>query len=108
MKETTEDEQPRAVRELERGGQVRARWAWTEPTVWTERMLEALERGVRGVRGGKWHSLNDKVNRGTSLRAAWERVRKNGGCAGVDKESIAMFETRLEKRLARMNEQLRE
>jgi hypothetical protein len=27
-------------------GEVRARWAWTEPTVWTERMLTALEEGV--------------------------------------------------------------
>lgn len=105
MKDTTKEEQPRAVRELERGGEVRARWAWTEPTVWTERMLEALERGVIG---GKWHSLYDKVYRETSLRAAWESVRSKGGCAGVDKESIAMFEGRLDKRLTRMHEQLRD
>lgn len=105
MKETTEDERPRAVRELERGGEVRQRWLWTEPTVWTERMLEALERGVKG---GKWHSLYDKVYRETSLQAAWERVRSNGGSAGVDKESVKMFETRLQKRLERMHEQLRE
>ena len=25
--------------------EVRARWAWTERTVWTDRMLAALERG---------------------------------------------------------------
>jgi hypothetical protein len=31
------------------GGEVRARWAWAEPSVWTDRMLEALERGVKGV-----------------------------------------------------------
>lgn len=76
-----------------------------EPTVWTERMLEALERGVRG---GKWHSLYDKVYREESLKVAWEQVRKNGGSAGVDKESVTMFESRLQKRLSRMNEQLRE
>ena len=29
-------------------GDLRARWAWIEPTVWTERMLAALEHGVRG------------------------------------------------------------
>jgi len=105
VKDTTKEEQPQAVRELERGGEVRARWAWTEPTVWTERMLEALERGVRG---GKWHSLYDKVYRETSLRAAWESVRTKGGCAGIDKESISMFEKRLDKRLTRMHEQLRD
>ena len=29
-------------------GEVRRRWAWTEPTVWTDRMLTALEQGVQG------------------------------------------------------------
>ena len=37
-------------------GEVRARWAWVEPVVWSERMLEALEEGVKG---GKWFSLID-------------------------------------------------
>ena len=73
--------------------------------MWTERMLEALERGVRG---GKWHSLYDKVYREASLAAAWESVQRNGGCAGVDKESVEMFESRLSKRLGRMHEQLRD
>ena len=30
------------------------RWAWVEPAVWTERMLTALEQGVKGNR---WFSL---------------------------------------------------
>jgi RNA-directed DNA polymerase len=29
-------------------------WGWVEPSVWTERMLDAL---VNGVTGGKWYSL---------------------------------------------------
>lgn len=103
MKETPEEEQPQAVRKLERGGEVRERWPSAEPGVWTERMLEALERGVKG---GKWHSLYDKVYRETSLAVAWEQVRKNGGCAGVDKESVKMFESRVTTRFARMSEQL--
>lgn len=50
--------QPAAVPERAiRAGGVRARWAWTEPPVWTERRLAALEEGVRG---GKWYSLMDK------------------------------------------------
>ena len=32
-------------------GDIRARWAWTEPSIWTDRMLTALEQGVRG---GVW------------------------------------------------------
>lgn len=105
MEKTTKDEQPRAVRELERGGQIRSRWGWVEPSVWTERMLEALETGVRG---GKWHSLIDKVYRQESLRAAWAHVRERGGCAGIDKVSIGMFASRADKRIERLSEQLRE
>mgnify|MGYP001397635882 CR=1 FL=1 len=41
-----------------REGDIRTRWAWVEPSVWTDRMLEALENGVKG---SKWYSLMDKV-----------------------------------------------
>ena len=27
---------------------IRERWRWVEPSVWTERMLMALEEGVKG------------------------------------------------------------
>ena len=39
-------------------GEARGRWSWAEPSVWTGRMLRALEEGVKG---GKWYSLIDKV-----------------------------------------------
>lgn len=105
MKETTKDEQPQSVRELERGGEIRARWSWVEPSVWTERMLEALERGVNG---GKWHSLFDKVYREESLRAGWAEVEARKGTGGIDRMSITMFQARCDKRLVRLGEQLRE
>lgn len=73
--------------------------------MWTERMLEALERGVRG---GKWHSLNDKVYREESLRVAWKQVEERKGGGGVDGMSIQMFRTRADKRLRRLSEQLQE
>ena len=69
MKETQEEEQPRTVRELERGGEIGARWSWVERSVWTDRMLEGLENGVKV---GKWHSLIDKVNREASLQEEWK------------------------------------
>ena len=31
---------------------------WAHPMVWTDRMLATLETGVRG---GKWHTVIDKV-----------------------------------------------
>ena len=77
-------------------GEVRARWAWTEPLVWTERMLTALEQGVKG---GKWFSLIDKVYRPANLRNAFARVKANQGAAGVDHQTIEMFEQHLEANL---------
>jgi RNA-directed DNA polymerase len=86
-----------------RGREVDARWEWTEPSVWTERMLDALERGVKG---GKWYSLIDKVYANETLAAAWKRVKRNRGSAGVDRETIEAFARRAEARLARLAQQI--
>ena len=86
-------------------GQIRARWAWTEPSVWTERMLTALEEGVQG---GKWFSLMDKVCRERTLWAAFLAVKANNGAAGVDHQTVEDFERDLVKNLKRLAEQLRE
>ena len=66
----------------------RERLKRVEPSIWTERMLTALEAGVKG---GKWFSLMDKVYAGRSLKAAWGRVKADGGAAGVDNQSIEAF-----------------
>jgi RNA-directed DNA polymerase len=89
-----EEERPAAVPEAKQAGEVRARWAWTEPCVWTERMLTALETGVKG---GVWFSLIDKVSAPRVLRWAFAEVANNGGAAGVDHQTIAMYEQRLEQ-----------
>jgi RNA-directed DNA polymerase len=85
-------------------GEVRARWAWTEPAVWTERMLTALEEGVKG---GKWFSLIDKVYALPNLRAAFARVKRNGGAAGVDHQTVEHFERHLEENLQELSQALR-
>jgi len=79
------------------------RWSWVERTVWTERMLEALENGVKG---GVWFSLIDKVYRRTTLDAAWKRVRQAGGAPGSDRQSLKAFESRLEVNLTQLQEEL--
>jgi hypothetical protein len=60
-------------------------WDWVERQVWTERMLEAL---VKGVKGGVWFSLIDKIQRPSTLAAAWLAVKRNGGSSGSDHQSI--------------------
>jgi len=83
---------------------IRARWAWVEPSVWTDRMLAALQRGVKG---GIWFSLIDKVYSASNLRSAFAKVKKNRGAAGVDHQTIAMFESRLDENLRHLAESLR-
>jgi RNA-directed DNA polymerase len=106
MSDRSTDRQPSTVRnqELEHDGQTAARWGWVERKVWTERMLEALERGVRG---GKWHSLYDKVYGLSNLKEAWKRVEANRGGGGVDRMSVADFAKDAEARLEKLSEALR-
>jgi len=96
---------PAAVPEAKQAGEVRARWAWTEPSVWTERMLTALEDGVKG---GKWFSLIDKVSAPRVLRWAFTKVKANGGAAGVDHQTITMYEQQLEQQTEYLARTLKE
>ena len=84
-------------------GEIRARWAWVEATVWTERMLTALEQGVLG---GKWFSLMDKVYALRNLRRAFERVKANDGAAGVDHVTVKEFEQHLEAHREKLSRSL--
>jgi len=87
------------------GGEVHGRWPWVERCVWTERMLETLERGPRN---GVWHSLIDKVYAVRTLWAAWEKVQANDGAGGVDRETIGGFARTAEKSIEELSGQLRE
>jgi RNA-directed DNA polymerase len=81
----------------------RERWDWAEPSVWTDRMLAALENGVKG---GKWFSLIDKVYREENLRRAFKKVKRNGGAGGVDHVTVEGFESDLDRELAKLSEDL--
>jgi hypothetical protein len=66
-------------------------------------MLTALEVGVKG---GIWFSLKDKVYKPGNLRAAFAKVKANQGAAGVDRQTIEMFEANLETNLSKVSQQL--
>src|SRR5512134_945618 len=99
MNEPTEAQPTQVPATATQVGEVRARWAWVEPAVWTERMLTALEQGVKG---GKGFSLMDKVYALANLRAAFAKVKANGGAAGVDQVTVGMFQRHLEENLKRL------
>ena len=67
-------------------------------------MLEALEKGVKG---GVWVSLIDKMYRPQVLLAAWHQVRNKGRAVGSDHQSPEQFEKHLEKNLGKLEEELR-
>jgi RNA-directed DNA polymerase len=81
-----------------------ARWGWVELAIWTERMIAALETGVKG---GRWFSLMDKVYAERTMRAAWSRVERNRGAAGIDRQSVERFAAHAERYLAELAEALR-
>jgi len=67
-------------------------------------MLEALERGIKG---GRWFSLIDKVYADKTLAIGWEKVRSNAGACGVDGITIGRFDKEAEERLLAVKEHLR-
>jgi len=84
------------VPQAKQGREVPSRWAWTEASVWTERMLATLERGVKG---GKWYSLMDKVWKMENLQSAVEKVAGNKGAAGVDGKKAESYRLESPERL---------
>lgn len=66
-------------------------------------MVSALGNGVKG---GKWYSLMDKIVRPTTLMAAWRRVARNHGAAGVDGQSIERFAAQAERYLQELQHSL--
>lgn len=101
----TEDQPPRVPATAKQDGDVRLRWSWTERAVWTERMLTALEQGVKG---GCWFGLMDKVYSPHNLNAAYLQVARNRGAAGIDHVTVKNFGDRLTDELLKLSQQLRD
>ena len=68
-------------------------------------MLRTL---ARGVKGGKWFSLIDKVYSERTLSLAWQKVQSNAGACGIDGITIATFAKDSERRLLAVKEHLKE
>jgi RNA-directed DNA polymerase len=95
----TSEKEPKQDKEA-----LRARWGWVEHGVWTDSMLRSLERGIKG---GKWFALIDKVNELKNLQSSFWKVWRNAGSAGIDGQSVKNFEAREEQQLLELAEELR-
>lgn len=85
-------------------GEAPARVAGVEPGVWSDRMLTAL---ARGLKGNPWFSLIDKVYADRTLELAWEKVKSNAGGSGVDHITVTRFAKDCPRGLLDLKEQLR-
>ena len=56
------------------------------------KLQTALNAKAKGSPDFRFYSLSDKVWRADLLQAAWHAVRRNGGAAGVDGETVARIE----------------
>ena len=103
MKETQLQIPLPGVPQAKQGREVPPKWEWTEASVWTERMVATLERGIKG---GKWFSLMDKVWKRDNLQSATRQVLRNKGGAGVDGQSCERYRSQAPERLERLQQVL--
>lgn len=78
---------------------------WAQRAVWTDRMLSTLLEDK--VRGGRWHTLIDKVYSELNLYVSARKVTGKDGAAGVDGQTCEAFEEHLIVETRRLAEQLR-
>ncbi len=105
MNQARDDNPATVPTTAKQAGEVRARWAWAEPSVWTDRMLTALEQGVKG---GIWFSLIDKVHAPANLFASYAKVAANGGASGVDHVTVEDFTKQLARNLEKLAAHLKD
>jgi RNA-directed DNA polymerase len=92
------------VPQAKQGREVSPHWAWTEASVWTERMLATLERGITG---GKWYSLNDKVWKRENLESAVRKVAQGKSASKPDGRRCLRYARNSHQRVPLLQEQLR-
>ena len=86
------------------GREVPPHWEWTEASVWTERMLATLERGITG---GKWFSLIDKVWKMENLQRAAEKVAEGKSPKKPDGRRCRQYAEQSAKRLPALQRNIR-
>jgi RNA-directed DNA polymerase len=87
------------------GREVPPKWEWTEAAVWTQRMLATLERGITG---GKWYSLDDKVWKMENLKRAVAKVAEGKSPKKPDGRRCRQYAGRSAQRLPQLQRMLQE
>lgn len=84
----------------------------TQPKSPSDKVRELQRRlfsAAKRNRERRFHALYDRIWRSDVLLEAWERVRSNGGAAGVDGQTVSMIEQQgVEEFLKELQDSLRE
>jgi RNA-directed DNA polymerase len=78
---------------------------WASFVVWTESMLTTLLENR--VRGGKWHTLYDKVMNERNLSLSACKVVGKKGAAGVDRQTVEGFWINHREELSQLQQELK-
>jgi RNA-directed DNA polymerase len=106
MEENDETKLATVAATPKQAGEARDPWWWVERTVWTERMLTRLTQSESANR--VWFTLMDKTYAPANLQNAFKKVWRNGGSAGVDRQTVTHFQRQADAELARLGEQMRD
>ena len=104
MKDTCQQQNLPGVPEAKQGREVAPKWVWTQASVWTERMLATLERGIKG---DKWYSLMDKVWKMENLQSAVVKVARNKSPHKPDGQRCRRYAEQKDWRLPALQNKLR-
>jgi len=104
VKDTQEQFNLPGVPKAKQGREVAPQWEWTEASVWTERMLATLERGIKG---GTWFSLIDKVWKMENLQSAVKKVAQGKSEKKADGRKCRRYAERSQRRLPSLQEELK-
>ena len=87
-----------------------AKWCCWRPLAGDVRELQRkLWVAAKRSPGRRFHALFDRICRSDVLQEAWERVQRNKGAAGVDKQTVAAVqEYGVERLLGELQRDLRE
>jgi RNA-directed DNA polymerase len=95
---------PAPVLEAIQAGAIHDQWSWVKPWIWNDRMLTALETGVKG---GKWFSLIDKVFAKRTLYHAARHVTADPKkAAGTDHVTPMQFADNLMDHIDQLSTEL--
>jgi len=96
---------PAIVPQAQQAGATHPLWDCAKPCVWTMRMLTAL---IKGVEGGKWFRLIDKVFSERNLFAAFQQVASKRGAPGVDHVTVDRFGQQLPENVWQLSDSLKD